>query len=427
VKLLWISNHPAAPSGYGSQTRQVGLRIAKAGYDIEFMANDGTRGDQMWNGLYVRGSSGNDRYSRDSVLEDLNRSEADWVVSLYDAWVYTENMRDPFEGVPRIAGWVPVDHYPAPISLYGWLQNDHMAIAMSQYGFDRLSELSDAFRQIGKRPFEVRYAPHAIDDVYRPVPTDFRDTIDVPEDAFLVGIVAANNGTGVYDRKGFGDMAAGLARFMDRHSDAYVYLHTIQSGPMLMDIPALLAFKQVPVDRVRWCDQYVLKKHQLSDQNMAEIYSSLSLLLATSRGEGFGLPVIEAQACGVPVIASNWTAQAELVGNVWTASDIGNQQHPSGWLVGVDPDYDMRQGGDWGKPRISAIIGALETAYAEWRDHPDQWAVRKQAAVAKAEGWRADPVFEKHWKPILKEMADAVRVVPLSRQQRRRQKLVAAR
>src|SRR5512143_515645 len=313
TKFLWISNHPLAPSGYGSQTRQVGSRIAKAGYDIEFVANDGTRGDQMWNGLLVRGSSGVDRYSRDSVREDMERSGADWVISLYDAWVYTAGMKDPFEGLANVAGWVPVDHFPAPQSLYGWLSNGHTAIAMSRYGFDRLTELSGAWAEAGIAPFPVRYAPHGVDDVFRPVETDFRDVIDVPAAGFLVGIVAANTDTLNYDRKGFGDMASALGVFLNRHSDAYLYLHTIQSSFGSMDLPALLAFKQLPADQIRWCDQYALKKYSNSDEMMATIYSSLSVLLATSRGEGFGLPVIEAQACGTPVIASNWTAQSARV------------------------------------------------------------------------------------------------------------------
>lgn len=422
MKLLWISNAPWAPSGYGSQTRQAGTRIAKAGHELEFVANDGTRGDQQWNGLLVRGSSGTDRYSRDSIREDVERSRADWVISLYDAWVYTAGMRDPFEGLPHVAGWVPVDHFPAPQSLYPWLSNGHTAIAMSRFGYDRLTELSEAFGTIGRQPFPVRYAPHAVDDVFRPVPTDFRDAIEVPADAFLVGIVAANTDSLTYDRKGFGDMAAALSVFMGRHSDAQVYLHTLQRNFQSIDLPALLQFKQVPVDRIRWADQYSLKKHSITDEHMAQIYSSLDLLLATSRGEGFGLPVIEAQACGVPVIASNWTAQAELVGDTWTPNDLGSQEHPSGWLVGVDPDYDGKQGADWGKPRIASIIGALEAAYADWT--AGRWEARRQAAVAKAAPYRADVVFDTYWRPILADMEAQLR--PPNRATRRATRKVKA-
>jgi glycosyltransferase involved in cell wall biosynthesis len=422
VKLLWISNAPWMPSGYGSQSRQVGPRIARAGYEIEFVANDGTRGDRDWEGFLVRGSSGNDKYSRDSIREDLERSEADWLVFLYDAWVFTEGNNDPFAGLKRVAGWVPIDHYPVPQSLYGWLTSGHLPIAMSRYGFDRLTELSEAFIREGRPGFPVRYAPHAVDDVFVPTPSEFRSEIGVPDDAFLVGIVAANNGTMIYDRKGFGDMAHALALFMEQHPDAYVYVHTIGRTQDGIDLGRLFAFKGVPDDRLRWADQYALKKQTVTDERMAAIYSSFDVLLSTSRGEGFGLPVLEAQACGTPVIASNWTASAELVGDVWTeANGLTSVRCPNGWLVAVDPDYDPRHGADFGKPRIPQIISALREAHAVRQT--EAWEPMRQAAIAKAEGYRADRVFEEHWRPILAEMEQAL--VQPNRAQRRAKRRAA--
>ena len=421
MKLLWLSNAPWAPSGYGSQTRQVGSRIARH-HDIEFLANDRTRGDQEWEGHLVRGSSGNDRYSRDSIREDLVRSGADWLVFLYDAWVFTEGDNDPFAGLPRVAGWVPIDHYPVPQSLYGWLTAGHLPIAMSRFGFDRLTELSVAFGENGRPTFPVVYAPHAVDDVFRPTESGFRQSLAVPADAFLVGIVAANSGTMIYDRKGFGDMAHALALFMESHPDAYVYVHTIKRTFDGIDLERLYGFKGVPTERIRWADQYALKKQSVTDADMAAIYSSLDLLLATSRGEGFGLPVIEAQACGTPVIASNWTAQAELVGDVWTEEGgLTSRRYPNGWLVSVDPDYDPRHGADFGKPRIPQIIGALNEAHAVWQE---SWQPVREAAIAKAEAYRADTVFETYWRPILAEMEQAL-VVPNRATRRAQRKLQA--
>ncbi len=417
MKILWISNAPWAPSGYGSQTRQVGLRIAAAGHEIEFSANDGSRGDRDWNGLLVRGS-GSDRFSRDSVREDLDRSGADWVISLYDAWVYTEQGRDPFAGLPRVTGWVPVDHFPTPLALYGWLE-EHGAIAMSEFGHRCLRDTSEGFAKSGRRAFPVSYAPHAVDDVFAPVESRFREQIDVPEDAYLVGIVAANYGTRIYDRKGFADMAHAMALFMETHRDAYLYVHTLQQTFDGIDLPMLFAFKGVDAHRLRWADQYAVKKLTVSDEQMAHIYSSLDVLLATSRGEGFGLPVIEAQACGTPVIASNWTAQAELVGEVWSEGRAGFQRHPSGWLVAVDPDWDPRQGADFAKPLIGSITRALNEAYERRGD-----VAISEAAIAKAAGYRADAVFDRYWRPILAGMEAELRTP--NREDRRAAKRAAA-
>lgn len=423
MKVLWISNHPKLNSGYGSQSRQAGLRIAKAGYDIEFVANDGTRGDAEWNGLLVRGSSGQDKYSRDALREDLARSGADQVIFLYDAWTFTDRIADPFADFPRVAGWVPVDHFPTPRSLYPWLAGGHTAIAMSQFGRNCLTTLSNAWqaeydsqlreargdrRKVAAPPgFPVRYAPHAVDDVFHPDPdagAAFRQSIQVPADAFLVGIVAANNGTRIYDRKGFSDMAHAVAILMAQRPDAYVYVHTIQSTFDGIDLPDLFDFKGADPSRIRWADQYRLKKQDIGDDEMRGIYASFSVLLGTSRGEGFGLPGIECQAVGVPAILSNWTAQAELIDDAWDESSTRFEAHPNGWLVPVDPDYDCRHGADFAKPLIGSIIRALYEAY-DRRGDPAMSA----AAVAKAEQYRADAVFEKHWRPILAEMEAGLR------------------
>jgi glycosyltransferase involved in cell wall biosynthesis len=243
-------------------------------------------------------------------------------------------------------------------------------------------------------------------------------------DAYLVGIVAANYGTKVYDRKGFGDMAHAMALLMEQRPDAYLYLHTLEETYDGFNLPRLLEYKGLPAERIRWADQYALKKQAIDDAQMAGIYSSFDVLLATSRGEGFGIPVIEAQACGTPVIASNWTAQSELVGDVWTQErGLGSVRTPSGWLVRVDPDYDWRHGADYGKPQIGSIIAALNEAYERRGD-----ADLRAAAIAKAEGWRADTVFETYWRPILAEMEELAKPVVLNRQQRRarRKQRVAA-
>jgi glycosyltransferase involved in cell wall biosynthesis len=413
MKVLWVSNSPAMPSGYGSQTRQVGRRIVRAGYELEFVANDGTRGDQEWEGLLVRGS-GYDRYSRDTALEDLQRSGADWLVALYNAWVFTaEGWQDPFEGMPHVAAWVPIEYETVPLRLVPWFRQSHLNIAMSRHGYQQMVRLSEMFE--GQRPgagFPVRYAPHAVDDVFRPteiVPAlglPFRKAAGIPDDAYLVGIVAANTGTAIYDRKGFGDMALSLAVFMHDRPDVWVYIHAAQQGFEAMNLNMLLGYAGVPLDRVQFADQYALKKHTLKDEDMAGIYSSFDVLLGTSRGEGFGLPHLEAQACGTPVILSNWTASAELVGDVFDPEHPGFQRHPSGWLVGCDRDWDPRQGGYFGKPLIPSIVRALSDAYEARGD-----ASLRDAALAKAETYRADRVFDEHWKPILGDMERALQPV----------------
>ena len=48
---------------------------------------------------------------------------------------------------------------------------------------------------------------------------------------------------------------------------------------------------------------------------LANVYRGAMMLLFPSLYEGFGLPVIEAMSCGIPVITSNTTSLVEVSGD----------------------------------------------------------------------------------------------------------------
>ncbi|MBM3772667.1 MAG: glycosyltransferase family 4 protein [Acidimicrobiia bacterium] len=61
----------------------------------------------------------------------------------------------------------------------------------------------------------------------------------------------------------------------------------------------------------------------VEDIELAALYRSCLAFLYPSRYEGFGLPVVEAMACGAPVIVSRSTSLPEVVGD-------------AGWVVDID-------------------------------------------------------------------------------------------
>ena len=63
---------------------------------------------------------------------------------------------------------------------------------------------------------------------------------------------------------------------------------------------------------------------RLSDEELADCYTRATLTVVASRAEGFSMPVIEAMACGCPVIASDIPAHRELVTNSAARFDAGD-------------------------------------------------------------------------------------------------------
>ena len=53
----------------------------------------------------------------------------------------------------------------------------------------------------------------------------------------------------------------------------------------------------------------------MNDDDLSLLYNAADVLAFPSRYEGFGLPVLEAMACGTPVVCSNATSLPEVAGH----------------------------------------------------------------------------------------------------------------
>jgi glycosyltransferase involved in cell wall biosynthesis len=96
------------------------------------------------------------------------------------------------------------------------------------------------------------------------------------------------------------------------------------------------------------------------DEDLVHLYQAAACLAMPSRDEGFGLPVVEAMACGLPVVASRAGALPELVGV--NAGLLADSEKPVEWASAlhrlVDGSQDERD--------LFISAGFARTAELSW-------------------------------------------------------------
>jgi glycosyltransferase involved in cell wall biosynthesis len=98
---------------------------------------------------------------------------------------------------------------------------------------------------------------------------------------------------------------------------------------------------------------------------LAAVYRQAALLLQPSEREGFGLPVIEALACGTPVVASDLPVLREAGGQVATYCTVGDVRAWSESIIKIL--YERRHDPDrWFALRLAGIAHAGKFSWANY-------------------------------------------------------------
>jgi glycosyltransferase involved in cell wall biosynthesis len=90
------------------------------------------------------------------------------------------------------------------------------------------------------------------------------------------------------------------------------------------------------------CDD-ILFTGFVPDADLPDLYTAADILAFPSLYEGFGLPVLEAMACGTPVACANVSSLPEVAGDAAELFDPYQEESIAGALAGLIEDSDLRQ------------------------------------------------------------------------------------
>lgn len=387
LRLIWHSNAAWAGSGYGQQTLLTCKRIQKMPEVEQLLVSTfyGLHGGIVEYEDLIHLPPHGQNWGNEAIQLHSYHTKSDVVITLVDAWV----MRKDISQLGFIyAPYFPVDHEPLPTAVWEKVQDSYMPITMSKSAFEICKNLHQ----------NTRYAPHMVETkLYKPHSheknMEERRKLNIPEDAFLVGIVAANKG--FPSRKAWPQLLEAFAIFSKRHSDAILYAHTlINAEHDGIDMPSVIntlgiGNKVVIPNPYHYHQSFPMKE-------MSRIYSCFDVFLLPSMGEGFGVPIIESQSCGVPVIVTDFTAMPELV-----APETGAKISVAyKWLTPLLSYQAL--------PNIGEIVDALEYYYS--MSTSKRKTEGKKARKFVVDNYDANLVAEKHWKPIVQDLAELTEI-----------------
>jgi glycosyltransferase involved in cell wall biosynthesis len=82
---------------------------------------------------------------------------------------------------------------------------------------------------------------------------------------------------------------------------------------------------------------------QPSDRDLLHLYNAAALFLFPSLEEGFGLPPLEAMACGTPVVASDTSSMPEVLGDAAMLVDPTDTSALTGAMTAMLTSEPLRQ------------------------------------------------------------------------------------
>lgn len=384
LKIMVNSNAPYSSSGYGQQVRQFMPLMVAEGYKTACIAFYGLEGgiinlDGVW--IYPKMK---DQWGADAMVNHGKHFNADVIFTLQDIWTL-----DP-KALKKVAQdkrcWipiVPIDSEPVAPAIFDRLKLAYRVVTYSPFGH----------RELKRNGMHSTYIPHSVEckDFTKIDKKKAKKKAGIPEDFFVYGMVAANKDNP--PRKSFQQVLDAFAEIHKKNPKTALYLHTFvdQKG----GFPIMEYAKNLGIDKVIYrTDPYEMLYH-IPANRMNEVYGAMDVFLLPSTNEGFGVPIIEASSCEVPVLATDFTAMRDLVidGETGYKIKVASKKfhHLQAWVA---------------IPDTQDLYDKMLKLYKMSQDERDVMGKKGREFVLKY--FDLPVVWKDHWKGFLEQLEEEI-------------------
>ena len=362
---ILISSHcPFNITGYGNQTRYMIKMFTTLGYTVSVLMwdmyiksnNKGFTPQELYNILHTRCTIIPDKvfksvkkyYTRpcenwpctisspNIINEIIKNSYADLLI--YHLDVFNLNFNEKF--IIKSFACLPIHYDPLEKLTVKYIDKFDKIICLSNFG---KKVLLDSCPDI-----KSSIIPLVADlDVFYPVSLEKKQQLrkekNIPVNGFIMLLLA--NNCEKSNRKAFDVQIAAAGKIINMYDNCYLYIHSILDGTI--NLNKLIVNAKIEKTKLFTANQQTLEKKEYSAEDISNLYKMVDITLMASKSEGFGLPILESQACGCPVVTTNFSTMPEITWN-GISTKPKKKEHKK--------DFDTY----WVKPSIKNVVNAIK-------------------------------------------------------------------
>lgn len=136
-----------------------------------------------------------------------------------------------------------------------------------------------------------------------------------------------------------------------------VYQYNLPDRNIAAEIDALRAEVAGPLGAA----PIIVLQGRLPEDQMPRLYAAANAFVLPTRGEGFGRPMLEAMACGLPTLATNWGGHLDFM----TAENAYLIHCEAPVPVGVANDIPIFDGHAWAEPDLMHLRHVMRHVFTQ--------------------------------------------------------------